>query len=399
MAPADRRPPGGASATPAATATGPRTTSASRCSTCRRRGCCAGPTRSRRRARATVVGRLPRYHPGWARGRAAGAGAARAADLERRARPAPHRPRVTASPPTPADTARQPPPDADHAAVRRRPVGRPAAAAVCCLALTVAVFLQEPGRLVGDTKVDLVVDPVGFLRRALHLWDAQAVVRRSCRTRPTATCSRWGRSSRPGTGSACRAGWCSGCGGRAAGRRLPRCVALAGALRIGTPATRPGRGRLRDVAAGADQARARSAEAWPSAWRRGCCCRWWPDGRAALAAAGCDALGARRAAHGRRQRHAHAGRARARGAVPASPEPAQAAPAARGVVGARGRAGALWWVVPLLLLGRYSPPFLDYIESAGVTTTRDVDGRVDCAERPTGSPTCRRRAGGPGTSC
>lgn len=33
-----------------------------------------------------------------------------------------------------------------------------------------------------------------------------------------------------------------------------------------------------------------------------------------------------------------------------------------------GAAACLWWIGPLLILGRYSPPFTDYIESAGITT-------------------------------
>lgn len=40
--------------------------------------------------------------------------------------------------------------------------------------LTVVSFLQRPGRTTFDTKLDLVVDPVAFMGRALHLWNPEA---------------------------------------------------------------------------------------------------------------------------------------------------------------------------------------------------------------------------------
>ncbi|GAA3759467.1 arabinofuranan 3-O-arabinosyltransferase [Spinactinospora alkalitolerans] len=40
-----------------------------------------------------------------------------------------------------------------------------------CLLLCAVAFSLDPTKIVGDTKIDLTIDPFGFLERALHLWD------------------------------------------------------------------------------------------------------------------------------------------------------------------------------------------------------------------------------------
>lgn len=46
--------------------------------------------------------------------------------------------------------------------------------ALAMFALIVVSFLQRPGRTTFDTKLDLAVDPAAFLGRALHLWNPEA---------------------------------------------------------------------------------------------------------------------------------------------------------------------------------------------------------------------------------
>ena len=41
-----------------------------------------------------------------------------------------------------------------------------------CVFLGVLAASIDPGRIVSDTKIDLTINPLGFMERALHLWDA-----------------------------------------------------------------------------------------------------------------------------------------------------------------------------------------------------------------------------------
>ncbi|MGZ4777550.1 MAG: alpha-(1-_3)-arabinofuranosyltransferase domain-containing protein, partial [Oryzihumus sp.] len=239
-----------------------------------------------------------------------------------------------------------------------------------CLVLTATAFVQQPGRLVGDTKFDLVVDPMSFLARAWRLWD------------PTAA---FGQVQNQAYGyfwpmgpffsllhAAALPGWVV--------QRLwwsvLLCVAFVGvvrvaqAMRLGTPGTQ--------VLAGFAFALSphvltllgpTSVEAWPTAWAPWVLLplvlgseRGSPRRAAALSALAVAMCGG------------------VNGAAVLAVLPVGAIWLLTRSPGARRHAlllwwpplvlaATLWWSVPLLLLGRYSPPFLAYIENAPITTS------------------------------
>ena len=240
--------------------------------------------------------------------------------------------------------------------------------AVACLVLTALVFAQDAGLVVGDTKLDLTADPGGLLSRSLHLWDSRGGA---------------GELQNQAYGYLFPLGpfhWLLQHGGlpdwavQRLWQALVLCTALVGAkalaarLGLGTPTTRLLAGVAYALAPRPlSQVGAISVEVWPYAltpWvlipltSKGS-----PRRAAALSGLAVLLVGGVNAA------------------ATLAVVPLGALWIACQDAGDRRRRLAGWWAVsvlcatawwlgPLLLLGRYSTPFLDVIESASTTTSQ-----------------------------
>ncbi len=239
-----------------------------------------------------------------------------------------------------------------------------------CLALVALAFLQDPGRIAADTKLDLTVNPWGFLGRSLHLWDPEGFFGQ---LQNQAYGYLWPMGPFFGLGQSLgipawvvqRLWWSLILVAAFLGMYL-----LLKALRIGS-----GWPQLLGGLAYALAVRpqtglgAVSVEIWPMAvapWvllplvigaRRGNSVRW-----AALSALAVTTAGGVNAV--------------AAGAVlplavwwlvtlEPGPRRRQLALWWSGLT----VLAILWWLIPLAVLGQYSPPFLDWIESAQFTTS------------------------------
>ncbi|NYT92666.1 alpha-(1-_3)-arabinofuranosyltransferase family protein [Salinispora sp. H7-4] len=239
-----------------------------------------------------------------------------------------------------------------------------------CVVLTALAFQQAPGLIVPDTKVDLNVNPAGWLLRSLHLWD------------PTGT---FGQLQNQAYGYLWPMGpfFLVGSELGLAPWVIQRlwwallfCVAYLGVVRlarslgIGSPA-----GRMIAGIAFALSPRIltqlgwSSVESWPSA-----VAPWVLIPLVGLA----RGTPLRRAVAGSALAVACAGGVNATAVFAVVPLAllwlATLAPVRRRITAIAAWCGAValataWWLVPLLILGRYSPPFLDYIETAQSTTS------------------------------
>lgn len=241
--------------------------------------------------------------------------------------------------------------------------------AVVCLGFAGLTLAQQPGKVLPDTKLDLSVDPWGFLGRSLQLWEPEGFA---------------GQLQNQTYGYLFPMGPFYGLG-QAAGlpawvvQRLWMAlllgvaflgvVTLARRLRIGTPEARLLAGLAYALAPRMITGLgATSVEVLPMALAP-----WVLVPLVAGARGGSP----RRAAALSGLAVFWVGGVNAVATAAVLPLAAlylltrPAGPRRRRLIGAWVASVALataWWVGPLLLLGRYSPPFLDYIESAATTT-------------------------------
>jgi arabinofuranan 3-O-arabinosyltransferase len=239
-----------------------------------------------------------------------------------------------------------------------------------CVVLTGIAFSQQPGVIVPDSKLDLTANPLGLLERSLHLWDPAGFFGQMQNQAygylvPAGPFFVLGEMAGIPDWAVQRAWW-----------SLLLCLAFLGVLRlaealgVGTWGTAVVAGlvyalspRVVSVIGGA------SVEVWPYAlapWvlvplvvvaNRG----GSPRRAAALSGLALFAVG---------------------GVNAAATAMTLVLPALWLLTRQRGEArrrltawwcgavalATLWWALPLVLLGRYSPPFLDWIEDAATTT-------------------------------
>jgi arabinofuranan 3-O-arabinosyltransferase len=239
-----------------------------------------------------------------------------------------------------------------------------------CAVLVGLVFVQRPGLVATDSKLDLTVDPWGFLARSLHLWEptgffGQVQNQAYGYLMPTGPFFGLAHLLDVTPWVTQRLWW-----------SLLVCAAFVGvervaaALHIGTPTTRLVAGvvyalsprMLTVIGPSSVEVLPMALAPWVLLPLVVGSTRGSPRRAAALSAVVVALMGGVNAV-----------------ATMAALLPAgvflvtrSLSPRARRLaawwVGAVAVATA-WWVVPLLLLGRYSPPFLDWIESAPVTTS------------------------------
>ncbi len=240
-----------------------------------------------------------------------------------------------------------------------------------CLALTGFAFNSGSGLLTPDTKLDLDVDPAAFLARSLHLWDAQGFAGQTQDQAygylfPMGPFFLAGHAVGLPAWVVQRSWW-----------SLLLCVAFLGVVRL-----------ARALGLGSSWSRLLAGVAYAAS----------PHILSLLGTNSVEilpmcvapwivlplVLGSRSGASARRAGLLCGLAVLCMGGVNAAADLAAVVPAALWLLTRRvsrdsirlalwAVAGAvlatLWWVVPLLLLGRYSPPFLDYIENARITTS------------------------------